>query len=231
MTLYASNPLNCSIRLTQLDLVVKMETADGQPGKTVEVLPSPDVEVAAGATIGVTFEAQALQVGSATIEAVRYCLNDFLPQRDVLLGRGKRLQDTKQQRLEPTYAGDTHLRVDVLSSLPRISLSSAPQSKDITHGAEIPCQMDFANTGVVDIKQMHITLHPQGFLSPNVSGETWHTANSATSILSPKLPPEGLVAGNTVSMHFNLHAVLPGHHILQLRAELTDAVSKELWSL
>ncbi len=60
--------------------------------------------------------------GRITLSSINFLFHNMLPCRQLLAKRGKRLFSTKQERLEPSYAKDDSLTIQVISSRPRLCI-------------------------------------------------------------------------------------------------------------
>jgi hypothetical protein len=113
--LVATNPLNCPLALTNVRI-----TADSDDLST-ESLSEVILEPYESRIISLPMTAT--KPGTITIKSVKFDFHRFFPCEQPLARRGRRLHATKQQRVEPTYANDTSLNVEIQQARPVMSAS------------------------------------------------------------------------------------------------------------
>ena len=113
--LIATNPLNCSLALTNVRI-----TADSDDLSTESL---SEVILEPYETRIISLPITATKPGTITIKSVKFDFHRFFPCEQLLARRGRRLHATKQQRVEPTYANDTSLNVEIQQARPVVSAS------------------------------------------------------------------------------------------------------------
>jgi len=112
--LIATNPLNCPLALTNVRI-----TADSDDLSTESL---SEVILEPYETRIISLPITATKPGTMTIKSVKFDFHRFFPCEQPLARRGRRLHATKQQRVEPTYANDTSLNVEIQQARPVMSV-------------------------------------------------------------------------------------------------------------
>jgi hypothetical protein len=112
--LVATNPLNCPLALANVRITA--DSDDLSTESLSEVILEPyESRIISPIT--------ATKPGTITIKSVKFDFHRFFPCEQPLARRGRRLHATKQQRVEPTYANDTSLYVEIQQARPVMSAS------------------------------------------------------------------------------------------------------------
>lgn len=174
LELLARNPLHATLLLADLEIRfsgLEDSPVDGVsiPKQEIELQPLSEQSVsltsecsthqliAAQIRIPITCSANA----SFRITSVSYILNGTLKCTESLQRQGKRLSETKEHRLEPTYAQDKSLDVLVRDPIPRLDIDLTSLPTDLHAGETVTCDIAISNTSAVNVPDLHlITSHP-----------------------------------------------------------------------
>ncbi len=152
------NPLACQASISHLKVEVSLDSASEQ-SDGVETPPAAPFTLAAGEARDVELYVTAKQVGNLRISAVTFTLQDELPVRQALDGKkGKRLNQTRAHKLEPTYGPDTTLTCSIGQPRPVVQLSVTEWPSSMLLGEEFACTLSIANISDLPAKEVAIFL-------------------------------------------------------------------------
>ncbi|KAL4070824.1 ER-golgi trafficking TRAPP I complex 85 kDa subunit-domain-containing protein [Scleroderma citrinum] len=118
------NPLDTEVTLADLVLTVEAKGHDDDwTTKNILIERVPDISLFAKESRVVSFAVRAFESTTLTITYLKYNFLNLLPTQESLARRGRRLQETLQQRLSATYAPDILLKVDVEDSNVELDVS------------------------------------------------------------------------------------------------------------
>ncbi|KAJ2160954.1 hypothetical protein GGF46_001874 [Coemansia sp. RSA 552] len=152
--LVVKNPLTVGITLNSFTLECDFTAADGTdaPSPAFDVSTADAVILEGGQASMVTVTVTPHCAGSLEVRGARFLLCDILPVYKPLVLPGRRLNETKEQRVTPTYSPDARLgfRVDqnfprveaVLGDFPDTLMSGSMHCASIrlTNRSSTPCQ-------------------------------------------------------------------------------------------
>ncbi|KAG6381059.1 ER-golgi trafficking TRAPP I complex 85 kDa subunit-domain-containing protein [Boletus reticuloceps] len=118
------NPLDTEVTLTNLTLVVEARDKDTSwINKYVTVECVEEVVIHAQENRTLSIAVKVSQATSLTISYITYNFLGLFPARESLARRGRRLQDTPQQRQNVAYAPDILIRTDVEEASQELAVS------------------------------------------------------------------------------------------------------------
>lgn len=173
MEVLASNPLNAPLILSDITLML-------DPADDIEVDTVPEITLDAYEVrpIGITVTAR--RTGTASVTAVSFRFHGFLPYSQSLTKRGKRLAATKAHRLQPTYADDRSLTVDIQQAIPCLSVQLVDWPQEVYEGEEVDVGLRLRNTGSVPVQDIVLRLNELGWLRTRPPNGTYaHRARFA----------------------------------------------------
>ncbi|KAJ2301990.1 hypothetical protein H4R23_005946, partial [Coemansia sp. Cherry 401B] len=172
------NPLTIGITLNSFTLDCEFAApADAEhsesPAFAVSTVDSVALEGGQTAMVSVSITPQ--RAGHLTIRGASYLLCDILPAYRALRLPGKRLNDTKEQRLAATYAADTRLGFTVDPSYPRLDAVLEEFPDTLVSGSMQRAQIRLTNRGALACQSIALWLsHPSFFdvASPRLVGSS-----------------------------------------------------------
>lgn len=153
----ASNPLNAPLILSDITLV--LDPADDVEAETVQDITLDAYEVR---PIGISVTAK--KTGSISVTAVSFRFHGFLPYSQSLRKRGKRLGATKAHKLQPTYADDRSLTINVQEAIPCLRAEMLDWPQELYEGEEVDVTLRLRNTGSVPVQDLSLRLNELGWL-------------------------------------------------------------------
>ncbi|KAJ1826943.1 hypothetical protein LPJ70_007615, partial [Coemansia sp. RSA 2708] len=170
------NPLTIGITLNSFTLDCEFAApADAEhsesPAFVVSTVDSVALEGGQTAMVSVSITPQ--RAGHLTIRGASYLLCDILPAYRALRLPGKRLNDTKEQRLAATYAADTRLGFTADPRYPRLDAVLEEFPDTLVSGSMQRAQIRLTNRGALACQSIALWLsHPSFFdvASPRLVG-------------------------------------------------------------
>ena len=174
---------------------------------------------------------KATQAGRFRIRGLSYKFEGRLECQESLVKHGRRLQDTKEHRLTPTYAYDSSLDLITKDSVPRLSVNLETPTSELFAGECIKARLMLKNSGTTDLTAIHflanlpsfISLDPLDASSPYAFSTTFHqktltTSNELTTNRPISLLSDGQVLkpGASLTRCIVLRGDLLGSHSLSL---------------
>jgi hypothetical protein len=102
------------------------------------------------------------QAASLSIPSITYNFLGLFPAQESLAGRGKRLQDTPQQRQTVTYAPDVLIRTDVEEASQELAVSfENHESLSLSEGERKPMKLWMTNAGCKTIGEIWLVGGPE----------------------------------------------------------------------
>lgn len=250
LELRAQNPLDAPLAIGGLEI----ET-DAEPG-TVEIEAPQEIELGPREASRVRLfptlvgkmkltqmvqqiyvPVRATTFSSFAFTRLSFRFNDLLPSTEMLIGRPKRLNSTREQLTQATYAPDTSLVVTVRSPIPLLAVSFAALPSTLYAGEVRSAEIVVTNMGQVPLAHLRgLCSHPSfalwrsddqedvyapapaaGDASPTSRIPNHLTPNTPFSIPlgSPEDPAATVLApGASVSIPILCRADVQGHHTL-----------------
>lgn len=153
--LVATNPLNCPLALANVRITIA-ESHDLATESLAEVVLEPYE------TRLISLPIKVDKPGTITIQSVKFDFHRFFPCEQTLARKGRRLHSTKQQRIAPTYANDTSLRVEIGNARPIVSarLEGLPQTMYV--GEQVTGTLEIRNEGSIAFSDVQLFVNEQG---------------------------------------------------------------------
>lgn len=123
-------------------------------------------------------------------QAITFTANGVLKCRQSLERKGKRLQATREQRLEPTYAKDLSLQVTVKPPVPKLQVDTAALPDNLLAGQTCISHIIVKNCTSESVADLRILSSHPHFLLP-LQEESGERISRARSPLSDKLKQRG----------------------------------------
>ncbi|KAJ1772033.1 hypothetical protein EV179_001364 [Coemansia sp. RSA 487] len=177
--LVVSNPLTIGVTLNNFTLECKFDPA-GEPPESELLSPKYEVSTVqsvileGGQTAMVTVQIVPKCAGSLSILGANYLLCDILPTFKSLRIPGRRLNDTKEQRLSVTYAPETTLGFCIDPNLPHLEMALEEFPDALMSGSMCQVSLRVKNCGTLPCKSMALWLsHPSFFdiKSPHLTAD------------------------------------------------------------
>jgi hypothetical protein len=102
--------------------------------------------------------------GTITIKSVKFDFHRFFPCEQPLTRRGRRLHATKQQRVDPTYATDNSLNVEIQQARPVISASLEGLPDTMFVGEQVGGTLVIRNEGKISFGGVQVFVNELGCL-------------------------------------------------------------------
>ncbi|KAJ3311663.1 Trafficking protein particle complex 8, partial [Gonapodya sp. JEL0774] len=100
-------------------------------------------------------------IGSIKVAALAYTLFESIPTRHEFLKRGKRLNDTKEQRLGKVYGPDKSLILEVMSPMPLLDVMFHAFPATLISGQVVRGVLEISNKGLRALSNLKLkTSHP-----------------------------------------------------------------------
>lgn len=132
---------------------------------------------------------KATSLANFSFTSVSFRFNDLLPCAETLVGRPKRLNNTREQLMTATFAPDTTLLVTVRSAIPLLSIDVNDLPATLHAGETLSSSITVTNNGQVPLRDvMSLCSHPSYAMfhnNPSASTYTPSEPSSAGSITTP----------------------------------------------
>lgn len=153
--LVATNPLNCPLALANVRITIT-ESHDLVTESLAEVVLEPYE------TRLISLPIKVDKPGTITIQSVKFDFHRFFPCEQTLARKGRRLHSTKQQRITPTYANNTSLRVEIGNARPIVSarLEGLPDAMYV--GEQVKGILGIRNEGSIAFSDVQLSVNEQG---------------------------------------------------------------------
>ncbi|KAJ2831190.1 hypothetical protein GGI24_001653 [Coemansia furcata] len=151
--LVVTNPLAIGVTLSNLTLECAFEAVGDSTGTPVDT--ALDISVVATVilegeqTTMVTVQIVPRRAGSVSILGAKYLLCDILPTFKSLVLPGRRMNDTKEQRMGIVHTPDTTLGFSVKSDLPRLEITVDDLPDTLMSGSMHQARLRVANSGTL----------------------------------------------------------------------------------
>ncbi|KAJ2704145.1 hypothetical protein FB645_003509 [Coemansia sp. IMI 203386] len=183
--LVVTNPLTIGVTLNSFTLDCEFTAAGEQnESEAFEVTTVPSVILEGGQTSMVTVEIVAKQPGDLSIIGAKFLLCDILPTFKSLRLPGRRLNDTKEQRMTPVYSSDTSLGFRVDPELPHLHITMHDFPDTLMSGSVHKAAIHIANQGNLPCRGIALWLsHPSFFdiKSPHILSDAT-TSNGSLDV-------------------------------------------------
>ncbi|KAJ2079877.1 hypothetical protein H4R24_003476 [Coemansia sp. RSA 988] len=168
--LVVSNPLTIGITLNGFTLACDFKPVDnellasGTTSPAFNVSSVASVVLEGGQTVMVSVTITPHRAGDLEIVGARYLLCDILPIYKPLRLPGKRLNDTSEQRISPTYSSDARLGFRVDPSFPRLEVFLDDFPDTLVSGSMHRASVRIINRGPLPCYNIALWLsHPSFF--------------------------------------------------------------------
>ncbi|EGO05173.1 hypothetical protein SERLA73DRAFT_68802 [Serpula lacrymans var. lacrymans S7.3] len=144
------NPLDAEINISNVTLIVKESLShDPQSASTfVEVENIEEITLGARESRTVPISIKSCRATSLIVSHVTYDFLSLLPSTESLARRGRRLQDTPQQRQTVMYAPDIHVKVEVEEASQKLNVVFADSTPlELLEGERKPITIQMYNAG------------------------------------------------------------------------------------
>lgn len=158
-----NNPLDTEVTLANLTLTVEaVGHDDGWSAKNIQIQRIDDISLLAKESRMVSFAVKALAPTTLAVTHLKYDFLSLLPTQESLARRGRRLQETLQQRLSAMYAPDILLKVEVEDSNLELDVSfEMDEPLIVLEGEYKRMRAWMSNTGSRAIGEMWVLLGPE----------------------------------------------------------------------
>ncbi|KAJ2731803.1 hypothetical protein IW152_004293 [Coemansia sp. BCRC 34962] len=209
--LVVTNPLVIGVTLNNLTLECAFEaTGDSVATDTLvdsalDISTVPTVILEGEQTTMVTVQITPRRAGSVSILGAKYLLCDILPTFKSLVLPGRRMNDTKEQRMSVVHTPDTTLGFRVSSDLPRLEITVDDLPDTLMSGSMHRACLRVANSGEL----------------PCHSVTMWVSHPSFVGVRPPRLCSDEDKAGDDTGMYVSLPDVTK-HERIQVPNVLRD---------
>lgn len=240
------NPLDAEVTLTNLALVVEARDQDtpwinkhvtlepmnevvlrAKENRMVRIQTTSDLGTHAFNLIQVSIAVKASQATSLTIPSITYNFLGLLPTRESLARRGRRLQDTPQQRQSVTYASDILIRTDVEEASQELAVSfENDELLVLNEGEHRPVKLWMTNAGCKSIGEIWLVGGPedQMWLEPSESESCELLGRHIRSITHSFLQVL-VAAGSTETLHIGNKLLSWSPYVVPINEELRSGDS------
>ncbi|KAL1410386.1 hypothetical protein Q8F55_004396 [Vanrija albida] len=195
--LTASNPLNSPLVLTGV-------TVSLDPGASLDIETINEIELDPYETRQIALAVTPKAAGTFTAMAALFNFHRFFPCVESLERRGRRLNNTKAQRLTPTYAKDTTLTVHVEASSPRVAIEMFGVPESLYEGEVVEAQIKLQNRGALAVENVQLVTNVYGILTLQEHTQHTDTPTSISNTIQPKSPlalyPGTIAPGDTAEV-------------------------------
>ncbi|KAG6862433.1 hypothetical protein C0995_011873 [Termitomyces sp. Mi166 len=236
------NPLNTEINLSNLTVTMQESNVNDLSASTsfVEVEVINDIALAAKESRTVPISIQSSRATSLVITHATYDFLSLLPSAESLASRGRRLHDTAAQRLQPTYAPDVKIKVEIEDIDHKLLVDFVDDEQLVlAQGERKELKFWFSNSGGRPIKEIWMIAGPEDeiwFGQDEGSDDTGITASTEViqshNSLEPRKPlriPFDLNPSETTEYPIQLHAEAIGNqelHLLFVYREIRRSISR-----
>ncbi|KAJ2702993.1 hypothetical protein H4218_000491 [Coemansia sp. IMI 209128] len=178
--LVVTNPLVIGVTLNNLTLECAFEAAGDSAAAGASVDSALDISTVTTVilegeqTTMVTVQITPRRAGSVSILGAKYLLCDILPTFKSLVLPGRRMNDTKEQRMSVVHTPDTTLGFSVSSDLPRLEITVDDLPDTLMSGSMHRACLRVANSGELPCHSVAMWVsHPSfvGVRPPRLCGD------------------------------------------------------------
>ncbi|KAF6766545.1 ER-golgi trafficking TRAPP I complex 85 kDa subunit-domain-containing protein [Ephemerocybe angulata] len=220
-----NNPLTAEVNLGNVTLLVERRGGQEEEETFVDIEVIQEVTLRPRETRTIPISLKCSRPSSIIISAVRFDFLSLLPVTETLASRGRRLHDTQAQRITPTYAPDVLLKVDVASSLNKLTASFVEDGELTLMQGEIrELKLWFLNSGSNPVEEVWVvTGNDQEIwigtkeeeLTTSSRTEIVHSRNSLRPTEPQRIPlAQPLQPNEGVTVPISLHGGRTGTHNL-----------------
>ncbi|KAG6819496.1 hypothetical protein H0H93_011310 [Arthromyces matolae] len=231
------NPLDTEVNLANLTLIVQ-EANENTPTSSpfVEVGVIKEIVLSGKETRTVPISVRSSRAASLVIASAKYDFLSLLPALESLASRGSRLHDTIAHMLQPTYAPDTKIDVDVEDSDSELLVDFVDSVQDeattFAQSERKELTLRFSNSGSRPIREVWMVVAPEDELwivddeKPECRGmgmkEEVIRSNNSIKPDQPLRISIILNPGQSVAVPIQFHAEAIGDQKLNLLFSETD---------
>lgn len=176
--LEAKNPFDAWLVLTdvQLHLDTQSGAVQGLKAQKVDIEPRGSTKVGVylllidGSLTSSEFQfsvsVTCSEESTFAVDSVSFVANGLLKCREPLQRKGARLQNTREQRLTPTYAPDHSLRVSVRQPIPKLQLDVSQLPSELLAGETRISSIVVKNCTSVPLANLRILSSHPNFILP-----------------------------------------------------------------
>ncbi|KDN47718.1 hypothetical protein K437DRAFT_267765 [Tilletiaria anomala UBC 951] len=192
------NSLACTISISSLRIHGSWQDEEMEAGESnlAETTVS-EVTVRPFESRWVDVELVPKHAGKLLLHTITFILNENVPIRQALTKRGKRLNKTRAQKLEPTYAEDATLRVTITDARPTVALDVQQWQPSLLEGEEVKYQLSLRNISGLDVKHLGIFIQDTSSLFVAEADEASNMHEGAKVVVHNTLQPERLIFPRT----------------------------------
>ncbi|KAG8219699.1 ER-golgi trafficking TRAPP I complex 85 kDa subunit-domain-containing protein [Butyriboletus roseoflavus] len=200
------NPLDTEVAFTNITLVVEAWDKDTSwINKYVTVERVDEVVLGAKENRMISIAVKASQAASLTIPSITYNFLGLFPARESLARRGRRLQDTLQQRQSVTYAPDILIRTDVEEASQELAVSfENNESLVLNEGEHKSMKLWMTNAGCKTIGEIWLVGGPED--------QMWLESSESESL--------SVAAGSTETLHIGNKLSSWSPYVIPINEEL-----------
>ncbi|KNZ75648.1 hypothetical protein J132_02422 [Termitomyces sp. J132] len=223
------NPLNTEINLSNVTVTVQECSAQdlSSPTSFVEVEVINDIVLGAKELRTVPISIQSSRATSLVVTHATYDFLSLLSSAEPLTSRGRRLHDTVAQRLQPTYAPDVTIKVEIEDSDQKLLVDFVGDEQLVlAQGERKELKLWLSNSGGRPIKEIWIAAGSEDEIwlgqdedsdgtGITASTEVIQSRNSLES-RKPSCIPLELDSGESIEYPIQLHAEAIGSQELNL---------------
>lgn len=180
--------------------------------------------------------------GMMTIKTVKFDFHRFFPCEQPLGRKGRRLHATKQQRVDPSYANDTSLTIEIQQAKPTISARFDGFPDTMYVGEQVGGMLEIRNEGKTAFGGVQLCLNEPGSISlvtgkfvtlfcADIIGTERQSSSIVNSISGPQflhVYTETIPPGETISVPISFTLFRPGRIDIRGILIAADANSEDL---
>ncbi|KAL7419589.1 hypothetical protein Q5752_005501 [Cryptotrichosporon argae] len=179
----ATNPINAPVVIADLTVTLESSCASGDAA-VGDVGVISEVALAPYETRTISVPITPTSACAVTVTAASFKFHRFFPVVQTLERRGKRLNTTKQQRKQPSYARDTARDVVVVLGGPRVEVGVVVDGHEWGEGEQRAAVVRLRNTGKVGVDNVQLLASEYGVV--RLRGDSPH--------MPQRIPPHSSIA-------------------------------------
>lgn len=162
------NPLDAEVTLANVTLIVEAQGHDCDwLSRNVQVESINEIVLHAKENHPISFAFRVSEASTIVITDLRYEFLGLLPTKESLARRGRRLQDTLQQRLTPTYTPDIFIKAEIVDNNLELDVSFATDEPLVFLEGEYRwVDVRLSNTGSRPISEVWLLPGPEDQIGP-----------------------------------------------------------------
>ncbi|KAI6031618.1 ER-golgi trafficking TRAPP I complex 85 kDa subunit-domain-containing protein [Pisolithus microcarpus] len=162
------NPLDAEVTLANVTLIVEAQGHDCDwLSRNVQVESIDEIALHAKENHPISLALRVSEASTIVITDLRYEFLGLLPTKESLARRGRRLQDTLQQRLTPTYAPDIFIKAEIVDDNLELDVSFATTEPLVLLEGEYRwVDMRLSNIGSRAISEVWLLAGPEDQIGP-----------------------------------------------------------------